>query len=134
MKKLPFLLLAICFACIACDNNNPDSTNQEEDSKKLKQMYQEIIQLSEANSQPCTDSKDWDFTAIGSQSCGGVAAYMMYSKKINKESFLAKVKAYTDAEIAYQKKWNILATCDILKRPTGVKCTDNKPQLSYDPI
>ncbi|CAM3502111.1 hypothetical protein [Flavobacterium chungbukense] len=128
MKKLSFILLATLFFA-ACTND--ESTAQEQDAAKLEKMHQEIIALSLATTQSCTDSKDWDFTPLGTKACGGVALYIPYSKKINKEEFLAKVKAYTEAQTAYDIKWKIMSTCDIVIPPTGVECVDGKPKLSY---
>ncbi|WET03556.1 hypothetical protein [Flavobacterium sp. YJ01] len=128
MKKLSFILLAILLFA-ACTND--EATIQEQDAAKLEKMHQEIITLSLATTQSCTDAKDWDFTPLGTKACGGVALYIPYSKKINKEAFLAKVKAYTDAQTAYDIKWNIVSSCELVIPPTGVECVDGKPKLSY---
>lgn len=128
MKRLSFILLATLFLA-SCTND--ETTTQEQEAAKLEKMHQEIITLSLATTQSCTDAKDWDFTPLGTKACGGVALYIPYSKKINKEAFLAKVKAYTDAQTAYDIKWNIMSTCDVIIPPTGVDCVDGKPKLSY---
>lgn len=126
MKKLSFILAALCVIFISC--NNDDSNNkQEEDVKKLEKMYQEIVTLSQVNSQTCTDSKDWDFTAIGAKACGGPEKFIIYSKKINTAEFLVKVKTYTDARAAFNVKWNIVSTCDVPVAPDGIGCVDGKP-------
>lgn len=128
MKKLSFILLATLFFT-ACTND--ESTAQEQDAAILEKMHHEIIALSLATTQSCNDSKDWDFTPLGTKACGGVALYIPYSKKINKEEFLAKVKAYTEAQTAYDIKWNIVSSCELIIPPTGVDCVDGKPKLSY---
>lgn len=125
MKKLSFVLFAIFLAFASCNNEDDPKEN---DAKKLEKMHQEIIKASLVNSETCTDSNNWEITALGSKACGGVASYIIYSKKINKEAFLAKVKAYTEAQTAFDKKWNIMSTCDIIKPPSGVQCVDGKPQ------
>lgn len=131
MKKLSFILFATLFLA-SCTND--EATTQEQDAAKLEKMHQEIIALSLATTQPCTDAKDWDFTPLGTKVCGGAALYIPYSKKINREAFLAKIKAYTDADTAYDKKWNIGSTCEAVIPPTGVECVDGKPKLSYGPV
>ncbi|PTS93006.1 hypothetical protein DBR27_19015 [Flavobacterium sp. HMWF030] len=128
MKKLSFLLFAIFLAFTSCTN---DDDPKENESKKLDKMYQEIITSSLVNSEACTDSNNWEITALGSKACGGVASYIIYSKKIDKEAFLTKVKAYTEAQTAFDKKWNIMSTCDIIKPPFGVECVEGKPKLFY---
>lgn len=132
MKKLSFILFAVCLILGACSNDDSDTKDNE--SKNLEKMYTEIIDLSLAKSQPCTNSAEWAFTAIGSKSCGGVAGYLIYSKKINTVDFLAKVKAYTDAQVAFNTKWGINSTCEIIQPPYGVDCVDGKPKLNYNPI
>jgi hypothetical protein len=129
MKKLSFIILILCLTLASCTSDENDA--KEKDSQKLEKMYQEIITLSLVNSQPCTDPKEWDFTVIGSKACGGGVGFIAYSKKINKESFLAKVQAYTDAQAAFNTKWNIISTCDIVLPPKSIECVDGKPKLSY---
>jgi hypothetical protein len=129
MKKLSFILFAICLAFASCSNDDNDT--KEKEAQELNKMHDEIIALSLANSEPCTDSKNWDFTALGSKACGGVASFIVYSKKIDKDAFLLKIKTYTDAQTAFDKKWGIFSTCDIILAPSGVQCVDGKPKLAY---
>lgn len=126
MKKSSFILAALCVIFMSC-NNDESNNNQEEDLQKLEKMYQEIVTLSQVNSQTCTDSKDWDFTAIGAKACGGPEKFIIYSKKINTAEFLAKVKTYSDAKAAFNVKWNISSTCDVPVPPDGIGCVDGKP-------
>lgn len=128
MKKLSFLFFAICLTFASCTN---DDDPKENESKELNKMHQEIITTSLVNSEACTDSNNWEITALGSTSCGGVSSYIIYSKKIDKEAFLAKVKAYTKAQTAFNKKWNIISTCAIIKPPFGVECIEGKPKPFY---
>lgn len=132
MKNLCFIIIVLCLSFSSCSND--DNVPQDVDAQELEKMHQEIITLSKVNSELCTDSKNWNFTPLGSKACGGVALYIPYSKSIDKNAFLAKVKTYTDAQTAYDKKWNIMSTCDIVKPPTGVECVDGKPKLSYGPV
>ncbi|MBF4463839.1 hypothetical protein [Flavobacterium sp. LC2016-12] len=129
MKKLTFIICTICLVFVSCSND--DSADRERDYQNLGKMYREILSLSKINSELCTDSDQWDFTAIGSKACGGSAGYIAYSKKIDKTEFLAKVKTYTDAEAAFNTKWNVVSTCDVVSPPTSIECIDGKPKLSY---
>lgn len=129
MKKLTFIICALCLISVSCSND--DSVDRERDYQNLGKMYREILSLSKINSELCTDSDDWDFTPIGSKSCGGSAGYIAYSKKIDKTEFLAKVKTYTEAEAAFNKKWNVVSTCDVVSPPTSIDCVEGKPKLSY---
>jgi hypothetical protein len=133
MKKLRFILVAVSFVFASCSSND-DTSTQTEDSQKLEKMYTELIELSLVNSQSCTNSEEWSFTLINSSACGADAGYIPYSKKTNTVVFLAKVKKYQDAKKAFDTKWKIASTCDIRVAPTGVKCEDGKPVLTYNPI
>lgn len=131
MKKLSFILFVASLIFISC-NNDDSSTTQEQEKAQLDRMYEQITQLSGINTQQCTDSNDWGFTSIATIACGG-NSYIVYSKKTNTKVFLDKVKAYTQSYADFNKKWNIIMLCDnMVIPPTGVKCVDGKPQLSYD--
>lgn len=133
MKKLVLTAFIICMTCMAftCENEE-ETTTQEEDQAKLEMMYKEIIDLSLADTQSCTDSKDWDFTGIGSRACGGVQAYIVYSKKINTAQFLSKVKKYTELNTAYNKKWGVSSICSVEIPPKKIECVDGKPKMIYN--
>lgn len=128
MKKLSFIVFLVYFVASSCSN---DENSQEEAAQELDKMYNEIIAVSLANSEPCTNSQEWDFIASGAKACGGYSEYIVYSKKINIEKFLAKIKEYTEAQSNYNKKWGIISDCSITIKPTGVQCVDGKPKLSY---
>lgn len=130
MKKLSFIVFTICILFASCSN---DENSQEEDSKKLEKMYNEIIVASLANSEPCTNPEEWNIAGIGSKACGGYAGYIVYSKKINNDEFLAKVKKYTDVQSDYNKKWGVFSDCSMAIQPTGVECVDGKAKLNYSP-
>lgn len=134
MKKLSFILFVLFMLLLSCNSDDSPTTTQEEDTAKLDKMHQEIIELSGVNSQLCTDPNDWAFIGIASKACGGYGSYIAYSKKIDTKAFLEKVKAYTNYSSDFNQKWNIPSPCNIIIPPTGVKCIDNKPQLSYDPV
>lgn len=129
MKKPTFIICILCLLFVSCSND--DSVDREQDYQNLGKMYREILSLSKINSELCTDPDQWDFTAIGSKACGGSAGYIAYSKKIDKTEFLAKVKAYTDAEAAFNVKWSVVSTCDAVIPPNIIACIDGKPKLSY---
>lgn len=127
MKKLSFIVFVVCLL-FSCSN---DESSQEEDAQRLDKMYTEIITASLANSEPCTSPQEWDFVASGAKPCGGYAAYIVYSKKINVEKFLEKIKKHSDAQNDYNKKWGVVSDCAMEVKPTGIKCSEGKPVLSY---
>jgi hypothetical protein len=132
MKTIKFLLIAFSILLFSC--NTDDSSSQETEMQNLTKLYDEIISSSMVNSTPCTNPAEWSFTAIGSKACGGSTGYIMYSLKINVPEFLKKVKNYTNVQEAYNKKWGIFSTCDIILPPTSVDCVNGKPTLIYSNI
>jgi hypothetical protein len=146
-----FLMIPFVFAFIlnSCEDDNdvsrspldepkaplvqqgkPDqSTTLEEDEARLSKMLAEIIALAE--SKECSNPKDWAVSAYGAKACGGPIGYIAYSKKINKEEFLEKVKAYTKAQDEFNRKWEVISDCMLALEPSGVKCVGGKPELVY---
>ena len=132
----------ICLSFTACNSdseiNLQDSLKTEEkeparneESKNLEKLYAEIIAFS-GNSKPCTDNKNWAYTTIGVNSCGQPSQYIIYSKTIDVPQFLAKVNAYTEKQIEFNKKWypaNETLTCAPLAIPILVDCVDGKATL-----
>nr|WP_315258468.1 hypothetical protein [uncultured Flavobacterium sp.] len=130
MKNIKFLLIALSFFFFNC--NNDDSPSQESDDQNLSEMQTEIIAASMVNTTPCTNSAEWSFVAIGSKACGGPLGYIAYSLKIDVPEFLKKVENYTKAQEAYNKKWGVFSTCDMMIRPpSGIGCANGKPTLIY---
>lgn len=132
MKNIKYLFIVISILFFSC--NSDDSNSQEEESQNLNKMYEEIISASMVNSTPCTNSAEWSFTAIGSKACGGPTGYIAYSLKINTSEFLKKVENYTNTQEAYNKKWNVVSTCEMMMPPTAVDCVNGKPILIYTTI
>jgi hypothetical protein len=129
MKNIPFLFIAFSFPFFSC--NSDDNNSQETENQNLTKMNTEIISASMVNSSPCSNPAEWSFTAIGSKACGGPTGFIAYSLKINVTEFLKKVENYTKAQDAYNKKWGIFSTCDILLPPKRVDCVNGKPTLVY---
>lgn len=132
MKNIKLMLIALGFLFLGCNSDEPSS--QEAETQNLTKMYDEIISDSMVNSTPCTDPVQWSFTSIGSKACGGPTGYIAYSLKINVTDFLKKVENYTNAQAAYNKKWGIFSTCEMIMPPTGVDCVNGKPTLIYSSI
>lgn len=104
-------------------------TEQEKEHQVLMNLFYEFQEI--AQSIPCSNSNDWNFTAYGSKACGGPQGYIAYSTQINITNFLKKVVDYTNAEDDYNKKWGIGSTCDIPPKPTAVECQNGVPVLKY---
>ena len=106
-----------------------EMTEQEKDHQALMDLFDEIVQLAESVN--CTDSSEWKFTAYGAKACGGPQGYIAYNIVIDEHSFLEKIQTYTEAEKAYNIKWNIVSDCSMVATPTHVVCENNKAILKY---
>ena len=124
MRRRHLILLVLPLLVFGCDD-----ANQEEELAMLTEMRLEIEELAESTA--CTDPTDWSFTAYGSKACGGPQGYLAYPVTIDTEAFLKKVERYTQAEDKYNRKWNIVSTCDLPSEPSGVSCENGKPILEY---
>ena len=107
-------------------------TEKEKEHQNLMLLFNEIYELS--ISVTCIDASEWTFTAYGTQVCGGSPhGFIPYSTNIDVDAFLEKVKAYTEAEDAFNKKWDVVSPCAIIVAPSGVECHPNGyPVLVYD--
>jgi len=132
MKNIKFLFIAFSILLFSC--NTDDSSSKETETQNITKMYDEIISSSMTNSTSCTNPSEWSFAAIGSKACGGSTGYIPYSLKINVPEFLKKVENYTNAQATFNKKWEIMSTCEIILPPTGVDCVNGKPTLVYSDL
>ena len=129
MKKISFMLLAICTTLVSCSNE--ESANQDYDAKTLEAMHNEIISMSLVNTMTCTNAQEWSFKGIGVKPCGGVASYIPYATNINLTAFETKIKAYNNAVEIFNKKSGANSPCDITPVPKSVACVEGKPTLIY---
>ncbi len=100
-------------------------TEQEQDHRELMSLFDEIYQLSISVS--CTNANDWTFTAYGSKACGGPQGYIAYSTQIDTATFLQKIEEYYNLEKAFNIKWNIVSTCDLVQSPKEIVCENGFP-------
>lgn len=108
-----------------------ENTTIEEDQMVLQELLLNINAIAE--SVPCTNESDWNFTPIGSKACGGPSGYIAYPNQINQATFLYDVQRYTIATGQFNTKWGIFSTCDITPAPFGVICEAGEAVLSYQP-
>jgi len=126
MKKLSFLLFALCIVFSSCSNDHENT--QEEDSAILGKMYNDIIEYSQVNSKTCTNPEEWAFAKFGNSVCTG---HIIYSKSINAALFQKKIDQYFKAREKFDVKWGIFYDCMIMPPPTGIQCVEGKATLSY---
>ncbi len=125
MKYLSvFLLMFLVFGCESVDTENPVVYPSD-----MQEVYKEMVSLSE--SETCSDSEDWLFTAYGSKACGGPTGYIAYSKKIDQNYFLGLVDRFTELQAEYNRKTGAVSDCALAVRPTRVTCENGKPKFIY---
>jgi len=101
------------------------------EEESLEKLYNEIIELSLVNTQECSNAKEWAFTSIGSNPCGGPWRYIPYSLKINVTDFMSKVYQYNMQEMNYNRRWKMIGVCIIPNKPSGIGCNNGKATLIY---
>lgn len=107
-----------------------ESENRVYTLEELELLYAEIKQMAE--SETCNNSNDWGYVALGSKPCGGPWEYIAYSKKINVDDFLKKVKQYNQLQAEDNKRNNRFSDCMYVNAPSRVLCENGKPILMYD--
>lgn len=127
MKKITFLLLTLCIAFSSC---NTDESTQEEEAARLDKMYNEVIAYSQKNSKACTDPNDWSFVKFS----GFCSEYIIYHKSVDVTVLQRKIDKYVTAKGNFDAKWGILYDCMVTPAPIGIKCSNDKPILSFDSV
>ncbi len=128
-SKILVVLISILFFAIAgCEEKDLYNTKQE-DEIELSTLKSELNKMT--NQFACENSADWNFVAIGAQSCGGPTGFIAYSKKIDETAFLDKVNSYTKKQQAFNIKWKILSNCALLAAPKSIECVSGKPKFVY---
>jgi hypothetical protein len=120
-------------ASIDCVDGKPTliyKPQRDLEEQDLEKMHAEIVVLSD-NTKSCVDNNDWDFTSLGSNSCGGTREYIIYSQKINTSDFFKKINIYNNKQKEFNTKWKINSTCEVALQPASVDCVNGKPTLIY---
>jgi hypothetical protein len=95
---------------------------------EIEQLEQEIIALSESVS--CTNSSQWEFTAMGSKACGGPTRYIAFHQSVSDE-FLDLVSQFTRLQEEYNLRYHVVSDCMLVAPPRSVTCEAGKPVLVY---
>ncbi|WP_199117413.1 hypothetical protein [Pedobacter sp. ASV28] len=128
-SKLYFfcLLISGIFLTSGCDKDQTKSQNQQE----LKQLFAKIKILAESST--CDNGNyELKFIGYGARGCGGPVGFLAYSSSIDINEFESLVSKYTELEKEYNKKWNVVSTCEVIMAPNAVTCKNGKPVLVYN--
>ncbi len=142
MNKLFFILLLPFYLVTAggCEKVNPvcnaesslsigSTGSREEDNAVLKQLAEELYQLSGSSS--CTNRDNWKIAPMGAKPCGGPSGYIAYKSTIDEACFLIKLAYYNDQVAVYNQKYQLLSDCSVPAQPKAVVCENNKPVFTY---
>ncbi|KMQ70771.1 hypothetical protein [Chryseobacterium koreense] len=99
---------------------------QQSDREKLSAMIKEIE--SDIAKETCTDEALWRISPIGSKPCGGPSSYIAYPIKMEND-MLPKIKNFTDAQSAFNKKYGLVSDCAVVPAPSGIRCENGKAVL-----
>ena len=139
MKAIPVLAALLLFSLVACSDDDlvqqPAEAlalngDMESDQAQLDSL-RSVIEMT-AKSVRCEGAEGWNITPMGSKACGGPQFYLAYHESIDAESFLFEVEVYRLTEEAFNEKWGIISTCDVIAEPTGVECAEDLAVLLYD--
>lgn len=123
MKNTLWIFLFLLTASFSCENNENIITDQD-----LVELEREIIALSESVS--CTNSSQWEFTAMGSKACGGPTRYIAFHQSVSDE-FLDLVSQFTRLQEEYNLRYHVVSDCMLVAPPRSVTCEAGKPVLVY---
>ncbi|MEO1450416.1 MAG: hypothetical protein AAFV07_12865 [Bacteroidota bacterium] len=133
IKRILILIFPLALIFQSCDPQPsvtpPEKDVQVEETQALQDMLAELEEI--AGSETCIKPADWVYTPYGDKACGGPQGYLAYSINIDTEDFLKKVKAYTEAERDYNRKWGIVSDCALHPAPIGINCEGGKAVLQY---
>jgi len=120
-------LFATISIFLACSSN--EELTQTEELQILEDLLTDIQTL--ATSEPCLDSDEVSFSAIGSKACGGPTGFLAYSLNIDVDRFLSMVDDYTEKQRQFNMKWAVFSDCAVLGGPADAQCVNGIPQLIY---
>lgn len=129
MKKLSFLLLALCLAFTSCSK---DESSREEEQARLDKMYDELIEYSQVNSKTCTNPEEWNILKYGESACSG---FYIYNKSVDAAVFRKKVDSYREARSKFDAKWGVYYDaypCETVVMNTRISCVEGKATIVYD--
>lgn len=112
---------------LSCQDN--DMLSQDQEAQRLQDLFIEIENMVSTFS--CDNSDDWTFIGYGSKFCGGVVGYIAYPEFIDTQLFIERIEAHKQAQEDFNKKFQIVGTCDVPREPTDVLCDDGAPKFVY---
>jgi hypothetical protein len=134
MPKIRALfVLAVTFLATACmqtstpsdssGNAAPPAGNQGTSGGTKESDWAAILKLEEqakgiAKTTGCTSSNECRSAPVGSKGCGGPRYYIPWcSKSTDSAALYAKLDEVVKAERAYNKRYNVISTCEYRLAP-----------------
>lgn len=143
MKNLVLVLTAAISLSACTSKNNADTANlpkdislkpdnsvaQNKDREQLSAMIKDIESIVAAQS--CSDVSQWSFAPVGAKPCGGPSSYIAYPKELESD-ILARIDQFTQAQIAFNSKYQLMSDCRMVMPPAAIACVDGKAVLQND--
>jgi hypothetical protein len=143
LRTIP-LAIAIVASLAACSRNslpsdeaggdtpprgslkNGQTGTQQSDWSAIVRLEDEAKKI--AHTEGCTSSADCRSAAVGSRGCGGPRYYIPWcARTTDSAALFDKLAEVAKAEQAYNRKYNIMSTCEMRLPPlveaTGGSCT-----------
>lgn len=143
MKNLVLVLIA-SISLSACKSKNaaetahlpkdislkPDNNvAQNKEREQLSAMIKDIESM--VATQTCSDASQWSFAPIGAKPCGGPSSYIAYPKELESD-ILARIEQFTQAQIAFNTKYQLMSDCRMVMPPSGIVCIDGQAVLQNE--
>ena len=99
-------------------DNPPSSTvsSEESDRKAIEKLEAEARAL--ARTDGCSSAADCRAVPIGVRGCGGPRDFIVYcAKNTDSLALHAKIAAADSAEAAFNRKYNVISTCELRMAP-----------------
>ncbi len=118
-----FCTFLLVFFSFSCDN---DTDQQVEDLQALVDFQNEIVTL--ANTSVCGESLDFECraTALGSNSCGGPLAFVLYSTSIDTDAIEQMIVDYNQQQLEYNQRYDVVVSCIAVPTPGFIGCIEGQ--------
>src|SRR5882672_7586613 len=123
-------LLAMVTVLVACSQGTPGGAPSGPDGDKIvltgdqKADWAQIVAIEDAakalvKTDGCSSAGECRTAPVGSKACGGPRYYLVYcSRTTDSVALFKKLDAVTNAERAYNQRYNIASTCEFRMPPT----------------
>jgi len=135
-----FALIGTLFSCAQGATNGPENPgvgkfvftgDRDKDWTQIVALEDQAKALVKTDG--CTSADQCRTAAVGNRACGGPRYYLVYcSRTTDSAALFAKLKAVADAENEFNRRYNVVSTCEFRMPPavafTLGSCQAETPQ------